>query len=299
LPLILCIVVGFLSRPYFSLQPWMGLAGGVFLFLSSWEFNPRALFTEGRLLLKIWLGAFFLPFFVGLALPSIFPSQFTAPAEVGLQKTSLLLGIAMAVSAVPVIIKIMQELGWAGTLRAQRIVLTAVLCDITAWIFFFPLLPSQSQSSWLISHQSLLMFFLGLLLTLIFPSLSRPRRPLKLLNQWLIAPIFFVGVGQNLDFTHGFNLTQIVIVLVVATIAKVCGTWIAARLAKLDAVESKATALALNARGAMEIIMANLALKQGLITHDLFLSLVIMAVVTSGTPFHFGMRRIPKRNGIP
>lgn len=281
MPLIICIAIGALLGPFISLKAIAPIAGGLFLFISSWEFNPRELFRETKLTLTLWAGAFFLPFASGAALPYIFPNLFLATENMTPEKMSLVLGIAMSVSAVPVIIKIMQEMGWAGTERAKRVLSTAILCDLAAWILFIPLLPKAGQAGWIASHITLLLFFLGLLIAMIWPIVTEPNSKLQFFNQWIVAPIFFITIGQKLDFTQGFNGWQAAIVFIVATISKVAGVWFAAKQAKLPKEESFAISLALNARGAMEIVMASFAVQAGLIDSTLFLSLVIMAISTS------------------
>ena len=270
-----------LLEPFVSLQPVMGMACGLFLLLSSWEFNPRELIGDFGLSIKLWIGAFFLPFFTGLALTFACPHLFMGPPEIKLTTTALVLGIAMAVSAVPVVLKIMQELGWSGSVRARRVVLTAILCDLMAWLLFLPLLSHNGQSSWLSSHLPLLMFFVGLLCAFIWPRLTKPNVFLRAINRWCIAPVFFIGIGQSLNYFHGFNFEQVWIVFVTATASKTLGVWLAAKHAQIVSTERNAISLALNARGAMELVMANSALQAGLINHELFLSLLIMAIGTS------------------
>ncbi len=275
MPLIICIAIGALLGPQVSLSSVAPVAAALFLFISSWEFNPRTLFRETKVTFGLWLGAFILPFGCGAVLPYIFPTLFAST------QMSLILGIAMAVSAVPVIVKIMQELGWSGTARANRILSTAILCDLAAWLLFIPLLPKAGQSGWVASHLTLLAFFVGIAVAVLWPRVTLPNPKLKFLNQWIVAPIFFITIGQKLDFSSGFNFKQAAVIFIVATLSKGIGVWISAKQAGLAREECFAIAMALNARGAMEIVMAGFAVEAGLIDSTLFLSLVIMAIGTS------------------
>lgn len=263
MPLLLCIIIGVLLRPHISLEPIMAVAGGIFLFISSSEIQLRQPVGERSLVLKLWLGAFLPPFIVGYFM------------------SSLILGVALAVSAVPVVIKIMQELGWGGTLRAQRIILTAVLCDIAAWLLFFLVLPKESYSQWLTSHWSLLMFFVGLGVAYQWPTFLTKVPWLSKANQWVIAPLFFIGVGQALDLSVDLDYQFLGRLIVAATLSKTLGIWLMAKLSGMERSEIFPTAISLNARGAMEIIMAKFALAAGLISNQMFVSLVAMALATS------------------
>ena len=62
---------------------------------------------------------------------------------------------------------------------------------------------------------------------------------------------------------------------------KIGGAYLGGRLGGLNNRESLAIGFGLNARGAMEIILALLALQTGLIGEKLFVAIVIMAVLTS------------------
>jgi Kef-type K+ transport system membrane component KefB len=95
------------------------------------------------------------------------------------------------------------------------------------------------------------------------------------------APIYFVSVGLKADFAVHFDLLLVSIVFVVATVGKVCGGVIGARLGGMPLREAWATGFAMNARGAMEIILASVALQHGLIDQRVFVALFTMAVVTS------------------
>lgn len=281
MPLILCIAIGVILGPFVSLGSVAPVAGGLFLLFSSWEFNPRELFKDFKMTFWLSTGAFVIPFLAGYSLPYLLPQLFHLQSHMTKGAMALILGIAMSVSAVPVIIKILQELGWAGTERARRVLSTAILCDLVAWLLFIPLLPQSGRAGWVTSHATLLAFFVGVAIAFLFPKVTRKNLTLEKLNQWVVAPLLFFTIGQKLDFSHGFDVLQVVTIFAVATLSKTLGVWLASRAAKISKDESFAIALSLNARGAMEIIMASFALEAGLIDSKLFLSLVIMAIATS------------------
>jgi Kef-type K+ transport system membrane component KefB len=97
----------------------------------------------------------------------------------------------------------------------------------------------------------------------------------------IFAPVFFASLGLRVDFLHAFDARLCVLVFVIATLAKVIGCTIGARVGGLEWRQSAAIGFGLNARGAMEIILALLALEAGLIKDQLFVALVVMALGTS------------------
>ncbi|MGZ3418245.1 MAG: cation:proton antiporter domain-containing protein [Polyangiales bacterium] len=97
----------------------------------------------------------------------------------------------------------------------------------------------------------------------------------------VFAPVFFAAVGLRVDFVAAFEPWLVVQVVVVACIAKIAGCTFGARSTGLGWREAVSVGFAMNSRGAMEIILALVALESGLIRPPIFVALVIMALVTS------------------
>jgi Kef-type K+ transport system membrane component KefB len=99
----------------------------------------------------------------------------------------------------------------------------------------------------------------------------------------IFAPLFFVSIGLRVNFFTNFDLSLTLIILAIAFLGKIAGAGIGTRLGGFTWRESFAAGFGLNARGAMEIILGIIALENGLIDEKVFVSLVIMALVTSMT----------------
>ena len=97
----------------------------------------------------------------------------------------------------------------------------------------------------------------------------------------IFAPLFFISIGFKVNFLDHFNLQITVIILVLAFIGKIFGGYFGAKIGGLGNKESLAIGFGMNARGAMEIILATLALQANLIGEEVFVAIVIMAVITS------------------
>ena len=59
------------------------------------------------------------------------------------------------------------------------------------------------------------------------------------------------------------------------------GSWIGARLARLSPRESTALSIGLNARGALEIVIATIGLSLGVLNEESYTAIVVMAIATS------------------
>ena len=99
----------------------------------------------------------------------------------------------------------------------------------------------------------------------------------------IFAPLFFVSIGLRVNFIANFDLVLTLVILAIAFTGKIIGSGLGARLGGFSWKESIATGFGMNARGAMEIILGLIALENGLINEKVFVSLVIMALITSMT----------------
>ena len=97
----------------------------------------------------------------------------------------------------------------------------------------------------------------------------------------VFAPFFFASIGLRTNFVANFSLPITLTVIAVACIGKLFGAGLGARMGGMDARTSWGIGLAMNARGAMEMILGLLALQSGLIRENMFVALVIMALFTS------------------
>lgn len=97
----------------------------------------------------------------------------------------------------------------------------------------------------------------------------------------LFAPFFFASISLHTDFVTSFNLEITVALILVACTGKLLGAGLGARMGGMDARSSCAVGLAMNSRGAMEIVLALVALRNGLIAERMFVALVILALFTS------------------
>jgi Kef-type K+ transport system membrane component KefB/nucleotide-binding universal stress UspA family protein len=110
-------------------------------------------------------------------------------------------------------------------------------------------------------------------------------RKLEAVAMGIFAPIFFAVAGLKVDITAILEprLAWItLLVIAVATFGKVVGAYLGARLLSgQDHWSALAYGSGLNARGALEIIIATIGLSLGILSQTMFSIIVIMAVATS------------------
>ncbi|HJR92932.1 MAG TPA: cation:proton antiporter [Acidimicrobiia bacterium] len=101
----------------------------------------------------------------------------------------------------------------------------------------------------------------------------------------VFAPIFFAVAGLKVDVSAILEprlLGITLLVIAVATFGKVAGAYAGARLLSgQDHWSALAFGAGLNARGAVEIIIATIGLSAGILSQEVFSMVVVMAIVTS------------------
>jgi len=256
---------------------------------------------------------------------------------------ALFMGVALSISALPVIAKTLLDLGLFKTDIGLMVMAAAMIDDLTGWLAFSVLLgPMQGRAAnvgALGRTVGITVGFVALCLLIGRPVVNRvlrqleknphtaPRQVLSLVillalfgasitqaigihavfggfivgvmvgdskhlkehNRAVIhefvtnifAPVFFASLGLRADFASAFDLRLCTLVFVIATFAKVVGCTIGSRVGGFRWRQAASIGFGLNARGAMEIILALLALEAGLIKTQLFVALVVMALATS------------------
>lgn len=110
------------------------------------------------------------------------------------------------------------------------------------------------------------------------------------LTTGFLAPIFFASVGYHLDLEALTSVPLFALaILGIATLGKVAGAGVPAYFTGLSPRESIAVGTAMNARGAVELVIADIALRNGLfdapqddpVVAHLYSAVVMMAVVTT------------------
>jgi Kef-type K+ transport system membrane component KefB/nucleotide-binding universal stress UspA family protein len=100
----------------------------------------------------------------------------------------------------------------------------------------------------------------------------------------VVAPVFFATAGLRVDLgslTEPEVSVWVFVIIFAASASKMIGSWVGARASGLASREGLALGAALNARGALEIVIATVGLSLGVLNEASYTIVVIMAIVTS------------------
>ncbi len=306
------------------------------------EVDLGVLRSRGRSAALTGLLGMVLPFVSGVALGFLLPdSDLLDPAR--RTTVALLLGVALSISALPVIAKTLLDLGLFKSDVGLMVMASAMIDDLAGWLALSLLLGPVRGSAvdlpafartvvltalfagvmlvagrrvidLILAHVeraataasgrvlSLVIFlalfgaattqaiglhaiFGGFIVGLTVGRSSRINERTRVAIEDFVlnvfAPVFFASIGLRVDFVAAFDLRLTALVLLLATLPKLLGCTVGARLGGLRWRQAAAVGFGMNARGAMGIVLADLAREAGLLKDQMFVALVSMALVTS------------------
>lgn len=309
-----------------------------FLFVAGTEVDLGHLRRRGPSILTTSVAGVVLPFALGFAAVVLLPDLWRQQAHDDSLLLALFIGTALAISALPVIARILLDLNLLRQEIGIVILAAAAIDDLIGWSLFALILsrfapegalprpaeatfalvlgmfaffltvgrraarrllpPSISPRAALGVAALLLLlaaataeaigihavfgaFLAGVALSPTGAERSPAREAIYPFAMGFFAPLYFVSIGLKVNFVIQFDLILALVVLVVACAGKVIGAGLGAWLGGMPPREALAVGFGMNARGAMEIILATVALEHGLIDQRLFVALVVMALVTS------------------
>ena len=284
-----------------------------------------------------------LPFVLGYGVVVLIPDLWGRPGALHPHLLAICIGTALSISALPIIGRILLDLGLMRSDVGVVVMTSAAVNDLLGWSVFALLpgavgsgsFPARGAIMWCAVGGAVLVVlgpgrwagrlllrrlrmpliwpsgFLGLIAVLVLASAAgtealglqgifgpfllgvalgqgfkddAQQRAHDTIIQFALsffAPLYFVSVGLKVDFSADFDLVLTAVILIVATLGKVVGGSLGARLGGMDARSAICVGLGLNARGAMAMILAAVALESGIIDRRIFVALITMAIVTS------------------
>ncbi len=322
------------------LDGFVQVAVVLLLFIAGLEVDLHIVLQQGRQAFYTSTLGLIIPFAIGFMFPYFFPEFFGSTNETRHLAYSLFMGTSMAITALPVIARILMDLGIFKSRMGMLVISSAMINDLIGWLIFSVVLGMIGKAQhislwntvlltvgftvamltvgrWLINrglpwvNQKLAWpgGLLSLALALCFlaaafteyigihavfgafivgvalgDSEHLSERAKEIVHQFInniFAPLFFVSIGLKVNFIANFDLMLTLAIIAIAFAGKIIGSGWGTRLGGFTWRESMAAAFGMNARGAMEIILGLVALENGLINEKVFVSLVIMALVTS------------------
>jgi Kef-type K+ transport system membrane component KefB/mannitol/fructose-specific phosphotransferase system IIA component (Ntr-type) len=314
----------------------------LFLLTAGIEIDLSSIFRQGKSALLVSVFGMVIPFAFGFGSAELFPRFLGADNHASPLVFALFLGTALSISALPIIARILMDLGLLQSEMGTVVMSSAMFDDLVGWILFGLVLGMMNPQAnaghgvrhtiflvltfavvmltvgrWLIhkilpfiqAHTTWPGGVLGFIFSLTLASAAfaeyagihavfgafitgaavgesrhlreRTSESIHQIVTNVFAPLFFASIGLHTNFIKNFDPTLTAIVIAVACLGKILGAGWGAHLGGIDTRSSIGIGFAMNARGAMEMILGILALQAGLIHEQMFVALVVMALFTS------------------
>ncbi|HKW49132.1 MAG TPA: cation:proton antiporter [Gemmatimonadaceae bacterium] len=318
---------------------WLGMV--LLLLLTGLETDVTVMRSLGRPAVSVSLGGMLLNFTLGALLGWLLPdSVLTSPGTRPI--FAAFLATALAITAMPVVAKILIDLrlirrnigvvilsagvlddttGWlvlsviagiasAGVFSGTKLAITltgvvvyvAVMryvvhpvftrllafvnervqltgADVTLILVFTFLSAAATEAIGV--HAVFGAFVMGLLVRQVPRLRSSSLHSIETFVLSALAPIFFAFVGLKVNLWSLANWQLPALVIGVAMVGKLVGCYTGGRIGGLTHWDSLAVGFGMNARGAMELVVALIGLSLGLLTAEMYSTIVLLAVVTS------------------
>jgi Kef-type K+ transport system membrane component KefB len=183
-----------------------------------------------------------------------------------------------------------------GYILTMVLIVRPLLKRVVAWtktgaltrnavaVFFIALLLSSLTTEYIGIHAIFGAFLFGAVIPHDSIVARTFTRQLESVVTVLLLPAFFAftGMRTRIDLVSGMDQWLICgLIILVATVGKFGGTFVAARLTGLGWRNAAALGTLMNTRGLMELIVLNIGLDLKVISPALFAMMVLMALVTT------------------
>lgn len=321
---------------------WIGIA--LLLIITGFETDLTLIGRLGRASALVSSLSIAVPLVAGLVVGVLLPDTFLGPDATRLSFT-LFIGLALAVSSLAVVAKILGELGFMRRDFGQITVAAGMANDIFGWLFLGAISALAASGRFAPLDLGLTLagmaLFIAVALTLgqqaVDELLRRTRRhgenigggvtvavlvalAFAVATQWIgvegvlgafiagivlgrsrfqqdavlghiesitvafLAPVFFATAGLRVDLgllVDNDAVGWAALLIAVAIIAKFIGSYVGARWARLSRREGVALGAGLNARGALEVVIATVGLSLGVLNDTAYTAVVLVPLITS------------------
>jgi Kef-type K+ transport system membrane component KefB len=271
-----------------AVRPPLGViaqAGVVlYMFIVGLEFDTGLLKQRAARLIVTSQASIVAPFLLGSGLGLAMHDAF-APGGVSPIVFALFMGVAMSITAFPVLARILTDRGLARTELGAAALTCAAINDVMAWCLLALVVgATRAMPNGAVPGELVIAFALGV----VVPHRSRFA---DTASRWLrgivtvgLLPAFFALTGLRTEIglvSTAREWVACLAIILVATAGKFGGAALAGRLMGMSWRFAAQLGALMNTRGLMELVVLTVGLDAGLISPTVFTMMVIMALVTT------------------
>ena len=326
-----------------NLQLFSQIGVCLFMFVVGMEFEMSHLRQNARTALVVSHVSIIFPYFLGVVMALSLYTNY-AGARGSFVGFALFMGIALSLTAFPVLVRILEERGIAKTFLGSMAISCAAVGDGTAWAILACVVAIVRATgvAATVLNLGLVVLFVALMLWVVRPRLPAwigvdrlkggtpdrsvlavmlifmtasalatetigihalfgaflagvvmPRKKefleytvvgLENFSRLFLLPLFFAfsGLRTHVDLLSDVSSWMVCLAIIgVATVGKLGGTTVSARLMGLKWNDAFALGALMNTRGLVELVALNIGYDLGILSPTIFAMLVLMALVTT------------------
>ena len=284
-------------RPYFvdgnvdKISLLGNIALFVLMFLAGAETSWRNLLEEKKNSTYIAFFGAMIPLFLGFFLFRLFGFS-TSVSMIG--------GVCMSITAEATKARVLIDLGKLKTRLGAAMIGAGIIDDLIGVFIFIIVLLFFVQKIYvheiIMVASTIAIFFIGVFFQRHFKKYSKEWHNVREFLLTAVIPFFFISLGIYFNFDSVIvNPILLVLVIAVAIFGKIAGSLVSKKLTGFTWKQSYLVGWAMNSRGAIELAIALIAFKAGLIPNEVYSSLIVMALATT-LSFPFVIEKIIKNN---
>jgi len=261
------------------------------MFIAGMEISWCLLYEERKEAAALSFFAALIPFLLGASIFLILGFSLL---------TSLAVGISMAITAEATQARVLLELNKLNT-RVGSLIMGAGIIDDILGLSLFALVSylftgNIATKEFANTMTAISAFFLGILVHKFIGRETPVISYIEKLLVFFLVPFFFIGMGIHFSFQSLVLSPWLLIVIIITAMAgKIMGSLSAKPFTGLSWKQLYLVGWGMNSRGAVELAVAFLALRAGLVSVNVYSSLIIMALATT-IIFPFIFRRMVRKD---
>ena len=315
----------------------------LFTFIVGMELEVSHVRKKAQMALVVSHASIIFPYFLGVVLALWLYTNYAGPG-VSFVAFALFMGIALSLTAFPVLVRILEERGLAKTFLGSTAITCAAVADATAWAILACAIAIARATGFAatVFNLALVVLFLALMLRMVRPRLPQwlgidrlddgradrsviavvlifmtvsalvtetmgihalfgaflagvvmPRKReflehivvrLENFSRPFLLPLFFAfsGLRTHIGLLNDATSWLVCLAIIgVATLGKLGGTMISARLMDLNWNDAFALGALMNTRGLVELVALNIGYDLHILSPAIFTMMVMMALVTT------------------
>ena len=256
-----------------SLLGYIGLF--VLMFLAGLEVSWRQLYKEKKDATFIATFASIFPFILGTLVFYALKFSFL---------TSAMVGISMAITAEATKARVLIDLGKLRTRVGAAMMGAGIIDDIIGIGLFMviALIFGSFSGESLATLGVVGCFFLGIISHRKIRRNATKKNAIEKILLFGIVPFFFISMGIRFDLNSlVLNPNILIVVVLLGLFGKIIGVFLTRNYTHFKPKQLLLIGWAMNSRGAIELALALIALNIGLLTVELYSSIIIMGLVTT------------------